>query len=89
MIVKRGPKPGWKASRLLAAYPSDQDPSPAEVVQAPLSAADRENPGKLSGPALRDLAHRRGIARSELAKMGDEKIRAQLRYVTYRQYEAA
>lgn len=52
----------------------------------PLSAADRENPDKLSGQALRDLAHRRGVARSEAANMSDEKLRMQLRYITHRQY---
>ena len=41
----------------------------------------------LSGEALRDLAHQRGLARSELASMSDEKIREQLRYATYRQYD--
>lgn len=41
----------------------------------------------LSGQALRDLAHRRGLAKSQLAAMSDEKIREQLRYATYRQYD--
>lgn len=54
-----------------------------------LSAADRENPEKLSGSALHELAHRRGLARSDIAKMDDEKIRTQLRYLTYRQYDDA
>lgn len=53
------------------------------------SASDRENPGKLSGQALRDLAHRRGIALSTLCFMSDEKIREQLLYINYRQYEDA
>lgn len=51
-----------------------------------MSAADRENPDKLTGEALRDLAHRRGIARSESARMTDEKLRMQLRYIVHRQY---
>lgn len=51
-----------------------------------LSAADRENPDKLSGDDLRALAHRRGIARSEAAGMDDAKLRMQLRYITNRQY---
>jgi hypothetical protein len=55
--------------------------------EAPASANDRENPDKLSGQALRDLAHQRGIALSTLCFMSDEKIRTQLRYITYRQYE--
>lgn len=53
---------------------------------APLSAADRENPERLSGDALRALAHRRGIARSALAGVSDERIRTELRYITHRQY---
>ena len=59
---------------------------PAVAQQPVLSAADRENPDKLSGEPLRQLAHRRGIARSELERMDDAKIRVQLRYLTHRQY---
>ena len=58
----------------------------AEPVQE-LSAADRENPEKLSGSDLRELAHRRGLARSEVERMDDDKIRIQLRYLTHRQYD--
>ena len=58
-----------------------------EVDVSTLSPADRENPGKLSGQALRDLAHRRGMAKSSLPGMSDEKIREQLRYIVQRQYE--
>ena len=58
-----------------------------EALQEVLSAADRENPEKLSGSALHELAHRRGLARSDIAKMDDDKIRTQLRYLTYRQYD--
>lgn len=53
---------------------------------APLSAADRENPAKLTGSDLRALACRRGLARSEVERMDDEKIRTQLRFLTFRQY---
>ena len=60
-----------------------------EALQEVLSAADRENPEKLSGSALHELAHRRGLARSDIATMDDEKIRTQLRYLTYRQYDDA
>lgn len=52
-----------------------------------LSAADRENPDKLTGDALRELAHKRGLARSAIAMMSDEKIRNELRYIVYRQYD--
>ena len=58
----------------------------AEPEQA-LSAADRENPEKLSGSDLRVLAHRRRLARSDIERMDDDKIRTQLRYVTHRQYD--
>jgi len=63
-------------------------PPPAPIHQAaePLSAADRENPDKLTGEALRALAHRRGVSRSEAETMSDEKLRMQLRYITQRQY---
>lgn len=54
-------------------------------VQA-LSAADRENPEKLAGSDLRSLAHKRGLSRSEVERMDDDKIRMQLRYLTFRQY---
>lgn len=65
--------------------PLPKEPEPA--AEAPvLSAADRENPNKLSGQALRDHAHRRGMAKSILATMPDEKIRTELRYITQRQY---
>ena len=58
----------------------------AKAPEPELSAADRENPDKLAGDALRALAHRRGIARSEAATMSDDKLRMQLRYITNRQY---
>jgi hypothetical protein len=45
-----------------------------------IPAHHRENPEKLTGDALRELAYRRGIARSEAATMSDEKLRLSLRY---------
>jgi len=54
---------------------------------APLRAADRDFPNRLSGEALRELAHQRGLARSSLSGMSDAKIREQLRYILQRQYE--
>jgi hypothetical protein len=63
--------------------------APAAPAAAVLSAADRENPDKLTGEALHALAHRRGLARSAIERLSDEKIRTELRYLTYRQYEAA
>lgn len=70
--------------------PPAADPAPV-VVEEPAapSAADRENPAKLHGQELRDLAHRRGIALSTLCFMSDAKIREQLLYINYRQYDDA
>ena len=62
---------------------------PVPISSAPMSAADRENPKKLSGDALRELAWRRGISRTECARLTDAKIREQLEYLIHRQYEAA
>jgi hypothetical protein len=55
----------------------------------PTTHADRENPDKISGDDLKALAHRRGIAKSLLSSMTDEKIRTELRYITHRQYDDA
>ena len=57
---------------------------PAEV---PVRATDRDFPNRLSGDALRELAHQRGLAKSSLNSMTDTKIREQLRYILQRQYE--
>ena len=60
------------------------------MVEVPvLLARDRENPDKISGEALHALAHRRGLSRSSMLSMSDAKIREQLRYLTYQQYESA
>lgn len=95
----RGPKKGFKLARLegagtpLSAIEAPAPEKPAKM--APLAessaptaptAADLENPNKLEGDALRDLAHKRGLSRSELDGMPDAKIRMQLLYVTNRQY---
>ena len=53
----------------------------------PVRATDRDFPNRLCGDALRELAHRRGLARSSLDGMTDTKIREQLRYILQRQYE--
>lgn len=66
-------------------WPDKQKAAPSEA----LSAADRENPEKLAGGALHALAHRRGMARSDIERMNDDKIREQLRYLTHRQYDDA
>ena len=81
---------GLSAPSVGAAVPLEQS-KPPELSEAPavMSAADRENPQKISGEALRELAHRRGMARSEVEIMSDERIRVQMRYIVARQYEVA
>jgi hypothetical protein len=93
----RGPQPGAKAAKkasaavvaaapalLAKAQPSTDEP--AQVVGS-MSAADRENPSKLSGQALKDLAHRWGISRSEANSLSDERLRLQMRHITSRRSE--
>lgn len=95
-MAKPGPKPGFKrAQRVEQVQPAPAEAAEPSSIAAPepvdlsaLSAQDRENPMKLTGEALRTLAHRRGLSRTELSRMSDEKIREQLRFVTHRQYEA-
>lgn len=84
---KPGPKPGHKRATQEAQETAQLEVAPLEPTIPPLSASDRENPAKLTGAALRELAHRRGLAKSQLPSMSDEKIREQLRYMTYNQYE--
>ncbi len=91
----RGPKPGFRAAQAQAAA---EQQSPAAVPTAPpsvverapepaLSASDRENPNKLTGEALRALAHRRGIPLSTMQSMSDEKVKRELDFIISRQYE--
>jgi hypothetical protein len=91
-MAKPGPKPGFKKApqpeQAQTASAEGAGPSPIPSHEPVLSAQDRENPTKLTGEALRTLAHRRGLSRSELDRLSDEKIREQLRFVTHRQYEA-
>lgn len=77
------------ATRKAAAGEASTPKPEAKPEPEPLSAADRENPDKLSGEALRKLAHQRGIARSEAERMDDDKLRMQLRYIIHRQYAEA
>jgi hypothetical protein len=89
--MPRGRPAGWKKALLLAGEPQAEKAlaSLSEVIEAekPLPAYLREHPEMLTGDALRALAHKHGIARSEAAKMSDEKIRLQLKYAIYRRYE--
>ena len=80
----RSPKPGFKGLSEGAAMPLSF--ALIEAPQPVISAADRENPNKLTGEALKRLAHRRGMSLSEMDGMPDEKIRMQLLYITNRQY---
>jgi phage/plasmid primase-like uncharacterized protein len=82
----RGPKPGFKKAREAAAAQAVEVSAPSFM---PTTHADRENPDKISGDDLKALAHRRGIAKSLLSSMTDEKIRTELRYITHRQYDDA
>lgn len=86
-MAKPGPKPGFRRAAQEAQETALLEAAQPEPPTPTLSAADRENPAKLSGDLLRELAHRRGLARSTLTTMSDEKIREQLRYMTYNQYE--
>lgn len=86
-MAKPGPKPGYKRAAQEAQETVQLEVAPLEPSIQTLSASDRENPSKLTGDALRELAHRRGLAKSQLPSMSDEKIREQLRYITYNQYE--
>lgn len=98
-MAKPGPKPGWKRTQAdIQAQSAEAVAEPQAIAAEPgqaadpyagISASDRENPNKLTGQPLRDLAHRRGIGRSTLATMSDDKIRSELRYITYRQYDDA
>lgn len=76
--MPRGRKPGYKVIRK-----DDLVDAPKEV-----SAHERENPEKLTGSDLRHLAHRMGLSKSSLETMPDDKIRMELRYITYRTYDA-
>jgi len=88
-LIKAGMAAGDAASSALAAAAARRDGRASQASAGPaveLSAADRENPDKLTGDALRALAHRRGVSRSEAEHMPDDKLRMQLRYITNRQY---
>ena len=71
-----------------AAKPLHTSGAPA-ALEVALRAHERENPERLSGQALRDLGHRRGMSRSEMERMPDEKLRLQLRILTANQYAEA
>lgn len=76
-----GPEPEAAPSRVFLAKTADE--------AAALSAADRENPKKLAGDALRDLGHRMGLPRSEMGRYSDDKVREQCEAITYRRLAEA
>lgn len=71
-----------KASAPTGAAPQGQPDGLARTAQErrALAGFARDNPACLAGDALRDLAHERGMARSDIAAMSDEKVREQIRY---------
>lgn len=97
----RGPKPGFRRRQLevaqqkaevasaFSAVPPAAAPPVLLLAGPALTQAQRNNPAKLGGEALRALAHRRGMARSTMAGMSDEKVREQLRYLESRRQEEA
>jgi hypothetical protein len=61
------------------ADPQADPPAPPLAAEPELNAWQKENPTFLSGAALRELAHRRGLSLSEMDRMDDDKVRQQLR----------
>jgi hypothetical protein len=84
------PEPSVKP--ILPPAPPPPPPAPAPAPRAEqdlsvMSAADREDPRKLHGQALRDFAHARGAAsRSDMEAWSDEKVREQVLMKIRRQY---
>lgn len=52
-----------------------------------LRAADRENPLRLGGEALRELGHEWGLQRSEMAQRTDPQVRDDTRTLMRRKYD--
>lgn len=79
-----------KAPAAAPSEPKGQAEGPQQAQGLASTAAERRalpsfaqhDPEKLTGEALRDLAHERGMSRSEVAAMADFKVREQLRYIT-------
>jgi hypothetical protein len=84
--AKAKPKAATAPARKRVSRQADKAPKQQANVVALMPVAHRENPEKLEGDALKALAHRRGMPKSELEKMPDAKIREQLKYLAYRQY---
>lgn len=88
---KRGPQPGFKRARADAAAAAPAPVAPVEHAQAEpgprLTYEERNNPKYLSGQALRDFAHARGVPRSSMDSMTDDKIRCEVGFLIARQYD--
>jgi hypothetical protein len=70
------------------AQPVTTEQQPAAAAPArKLTAAEAANPAYLTGDDLRALAYRRGMSKSEMTGMSDERVREQLKYLTYRRHE--
>lgn len=84
------PEPSVKPVLPPAPPPAPPAPAPAPRAEQDLSAmsaADREDPRKLYGQALRDFAHARGAASwSDMQAWSDEKVREQVLMKIRRQY---
>jgi hypothetical protein len=73
-----------------AAAPLEQAPAAAPAPAydySALTAGQREDPRFLQGEDLRRFAHKRGMSLSEIGRCSDQKLRQQLDFITYRQYE--
>jgi hypothetical protein len=68
-----------------------EQPAPEPVARpydySALTAGQREDPRFLQGEDLRRFAHKRGMSLSEIGRCSDQKLRQQLDFITYRQYE--
>lgn len=62
-------------------------PEDPEAYYETLTSNERNDPRVLRGVRLRDLAHARGISRSEMTEWDDAKVRDQLKMLLARQYE--
>lgn len=91
----RGPKPGFKERRAaakavadaalaLAARQALQPPDQLLIAGPKLNVSQQNNPRLLGGVQLRALAHRWGLARSQMAGLSDEKIRVEMEYLVQR-----
>jgi len=85
----RGPQPGFKRARQQGGdIPAPSVPLDAAPARR-LTYEERNNPKYLSGAVLRDFAHSRGVPRSSMESMTDEKVRAEVNFLISRQYDDA